>query len=480
MAHVPGAHGSGFPLAGRRVVDMANQIYYVAPDVAKFTTLLGMMGKKESCHDIQFKWPEDEYWLQRGCSGVLNGSSSAERFTFVSWEAVGTGELIIQFNQAEDFRAFEAAPLTTDTDVRVRIRWQKTSDSSWTYQDYYIRPDSVGDFPINRSTQRITFTSYGAGTDITAEADVKADSTLSFIVQDPSTLYNGTDKAFGGLQQMTGAVKETRKKTVIKDAFVQEFKVTFPIAAELMNTRMYGGPELKRGHLRKARQYRTNVELALLLNGRGSSSYLGGTDPFGYDAPTSRLTGLGAGVTATGGGTDERGFIRSKNYNSADGGTDTTWQIDVSGGYTTFYTQLLDILEKVTQSGSEDRYAFVSREWLIAFDKGIRGEGFARWEMKDSKYGFKVGNISTTPCDLKIVPVRFFQGVSMDGQDLSKYMVLLDMASVKLRPMAGMDTALYTNTQDNDVWGRQDEWRGCMGLQMIHEEQNAICNLKTS
>lgn len=478
MAHEPGAYGSGFPLAGRRVIDMADEVYYMNPDVAKFTVLLGRMGLKETCHDVQYKWPEDEAFLVRGCSGVLNGSSSAERFTFVSWNSP---YLVIQFNQAEDFRAFEAAPLATDTDVVVRIRWHDVSAADWVTEDFYLRPSaSTGDFPIDRSTQRITFTSTLAGAEqIDAEASVTADTEISFIVQEPSTLYNSTDKAFGGIQQMTGAVKETRKKTVIKDAFVQQFKVTMSLAEEMLHTKMYGGPELARLYYRKERQYATNIETALWLNGRGSSDVLGGTDPFGYDAPTTRLTGIGVGCTS-GAGDDTRGFIRSKNYHAAEAGTDTTWQIDVSGGYTNFYTNLTDILEKVTQSGSETRYAFVSRPWLTAFDKGIRGEGFARWEMKDTKYGFKVGNIETTHCDLILVPVRSFQGVSMDGYDLSKAMVLLDMSTVKLRPMEGMDSAIYTNTQNNDIWGRQDEWRGCMGLQMIHEEQNAICHLKTS
>ena len=480
MAHEPGSYGSGFPLAGRRVVDMADKIYYMEPEAGKFFTLLGRLGAKETCHDIQFKWPEDELWVQRGVSGVLNGSTASERFTWVSWSSP---YLVLQFNQAEDFRAFEAAATATDVGVKVRIRWHSVGLADWTTEDYYLRPKASpnGEFPIDRSTGRITFTSTLAGAEqLTAEAIATADTVVSMIVQDPSTVYNSTDKAFGGIQQMTGAVEDTRKKTVIKDAFVQEFKVTARISEELRNTEMYGGPEFVRLHLRKAAQYKANVETALWLNGRGSSSYLSGTDPFGYDAPTTRLTGIGLGVVATGSGTDERGFIRSKNYNTATGGTDTDYQIDVSTNYTTFYTQLTDVLERVSQSGSESRWAFVSRPWLSAFDKGIRGEGFARWEMKETKYGFKVGVIDTTHCTLNLVPVRTFQGISMDGVDLSKYMVLLDMASVKLRPMRGMDTAIYPNTQNNDVWGRQDEWRGCMGLQMVHEEQNAICYLKTA
>jgi len=480
MAHVPGALGSGFPLAGRRVVDMADKIAYIAPDETKFLVLLNRLNAKETCHDIQFKWPEDEFFLLRGASGVMNGSSSAERFTWISWSSP---YLVLQFNQAEDFRAFESAALATDTGIQVRIRWHSVGLAAWTTEDYYIRPKASpnGEFPIDRSTGRITFTSTLAGAEqLTAEAIATADTVVYMNVQDPSTVYDSTDKAYGGLQQMTGAVEETRKKAVIKDAFVQEFKVTLSLAQEMINTKMYGGPELARLHLRKAKQYKTNIENDLWKNGRGSSSCLGGTDPFGYDAPTTRMTGVGVGVMATGGGTDERGFIRSKNYCAADGGYNTDYQIDVSLGYTTFYTQLLDILEKVTETGSDTRFAFVSRPFMTAFDKGIRGEGFARWEMKSTDYGFKLGNITTTHCDLVLVPVRTFQGISMDSEDLSKYMVLLDMASVKLRTMAGMDTALYTNTQNNDIWGRQDEWRGCMGLQWVHEEQNAIINLKTA
>jgi hypothetical protein len=461
-------YGTGFPTSGRAVVDIADKISYIAPNETPFLVFSSRLGK-ETCHNPQFKWIEDEFFLIRNIRGNNVGAAGtgSDDIDFVSWTA-GTNTLILQFNNKEDFRAFEAAASSANTAIQCKIDW--TEGSSAEGGMYYIRPNSAGTYPIARDTGRVSFVWYQ---DDKMDDDTDDDTNIEIEIRTPNLEFekgSNTDKTYGGIAQGADAVEETRKQTQVCDAWTQIFRTSMTIAGTLQQTKLYGGDELARLHLRKIKQHKIDMEFAMLFAGRGSSSHLNGTTPSGA-APTTYLTGLGVGVTAGGTGTDDdRGFIRSKNATTTAVQTGSDFYFNPNGTYSAanWWNPLTDAMERIFEVGSDSRVVLCSRKWLTGFEKGIRTDGFAQWNMSQSVYGIRVNRIEATHGDLLLVHEPLLRG------KFENYAVVLDFSTIKLRPMQGRDTKLRTDIQSPDTDGRLDELITEIGLQVEHEEANAI------
>lgn len=464
MASV-GSYNTSFPLSTRIDLDIADKIAYISESEVPFLTIFNKISK-EVTNTTQFAFFEDEPFIVFDA-----GATDSTLFTYSAHSGTtNPGDTLTLSTGSQGFRSIESAAEDISTGVEATLSWTESTVAKTA--EFYIRPQS-GTFPLDRAAGTIVF-EYRSGDSVAGAAS--ADTGFQIQVRTPSTKYSATDITYGGIAQGAAAPEETRKKTVRKDAYTQIVRTPYTIVGSLLTEEMYGGPELNRLRWRKAKQHRIEIQYPMLFSGRGSSSVLGGTTPSG-STTTTYMTGLGIGAVSTGtGSNDDRGWIRTHNYHQANGGTDTTYQIDVSSNYQGVYVGLMDIMEAITEVGNPfERWFFCSRPWVTAVARGVMDHTGtdAQWDTSMSVAGVQVDTFKTPHGKIHLVPTPCLKG------KFSPYCAVLDMSSITVRPKRGRDTMLRQNIAAAEVDGQMDEYLTEIGLQVVHEEANAILYLNT-
>jgi len=449
-------YGSLFPTSDRIKIDMSDKIYRLTPRATPFFALLSNVAK-ETCHQIHFKWQESEFFLLRE---IKMGDADVE-----SKDAGPPVVFVLNIANAEDFRAFETAASTTNTNIVVDLE-NATGHISYCY----CRPVGATTYPIDKTNMQVTLEEYGNnGTSIADEDDVQVS-----VYTSERSATDRTEYRFGGIQQGSGAPEESRQKVTIMDAATQIFKTSMSVTGSLQATELFGGPELSRLHLRKGLEHNLDIERALIFAGRGDSEGLGATFPTEY-APTTHLTGLGVGIAED---SNYRGFIRSKTAGDSAGPV-AAWTIDIDAGsvdYDNFSDRLDTILADVFEvnPASETRVMYCSKNWMMAFSKAARVDNFIRTEMARKEYGIKLTRYKSQAGDVDLVYHPLLRGKYQD------YAIVCDLSLMRLRPLRGRDTVLETNIQLNDTDGRKDQYKTEIGFQVINEPAHAILYLDRS
>jgi hypothetical protein len=164
---------------------------------------------------------------------------------------------------------------------------------------------------------------------------------------------------------------------------------------------------------------------------------------------------------------------------------DTANKRRTTGGLLSFITSnVKDAQGTLTEDEFEDfcemLFAYGSgRKLLVCSSKVISvinrfGRDKLQTQSGESTYGIRMNQYTSAHGDLYIVKSR-----ALDGP-YSGYAIGVDMDYIAYRPLAGRDTTLKTNIQNNDVDGWMDEYLTEAGLEVRLEKTHAILKGVTS
>ena len=149
----------------------------------------------------------------------------------------------------------------------------------------------------------------------------------------------------------------------------------------------------------------------------------------------------------------------------------TTNVFDAGGAYTEdeFYTHMVPVF----RHGSNVKWGFPSPEVINVLNSFPRTKQQVCQSAITDKYGIKVFEYLTPHGTLRLVNNRNFE-----GDELSEYLPILDLAAIRRRYLANKngsrDTHVQKGIQANDLDGRKDQWLTEDGLEFSEEVKHAL------
>lgn len=270
-----------------------------------------------------------------------------------------------------------------------------------------------------------------------------------------------------GYAEGSGFPQESHRGVNTDYGHTEIFKTPYSMTRTGKVQRYMGGSEWLRKRVRKARQHKLDMEQAFIFRGAPSidSNY--------SDSPTRTTGGLGLGITDI----TDAGYIRTHNPDLVSGATthaDTPLLIDNASS--TFFTHLNDALELLFDApiniASEEKLFYGSRKWATLFFEATRGESGFRW-VPDSRpdFSIRVDTLQTPHGTLHYMYHPFFRGY------WENYAVCLDPSNISYRYLSESDTFLMQGIQGNDEDKYAEGYVTEAGLQVRHEQTNAILKL---
>lgn len=238
--------------------------------------------------------------------------------------------------------------------------------------------------------------------------------------------------------QGSGASAEKNHQPTPVYNYTQIFKTPFSVTNTLEATKLYGQSELARLQAHKAIEHAQAIEHSFIFGER-------------------KLDNTGAQQKTVTGGVYT--FLN---------GTAPTKAISKSTGT---IANLNDFMEDLFEYGSNTRTMLCSAS-VIGW---INSLGTAKLELVQSDMDKTLGLDIVTWLSpfgrVNLIQHPLFR----DGY--TDFAIALDMEDIKYRPLAGRDTTLKTNIQNNDEDGRRDMFITEAGLEIRHPEKHGILTL---
>jgi len=174
----------------------------------------------------------------------------------------------------------------------------------------------------------------------------------------------------------------------------------------------------------------------------------------------------------------ERSFWFGEPYEDTAGAVQATPQ-RTTGGVTNYVTTNIttlgtgglteatmnDFIRTGMRYGNRTKFLFASPLGMTKIDGFANGK--LRLMPKDKTLGLAISRWVTSHGDVNIVRTVIFEGATYD-----EWSFLLDMENVAMRVME--DTQLWTDTQENNRHGWQDEWISSVGFEIKSEKTHSI------
>lgn len=220
-------------------------------------------------------------------------------------------------------------------------------------------------------------------------------------------------------------------QTVKKTNYTQIFRTPFSFSNTLEASKLYGGDYKSNQTKKKGIEHQVKIE-----------------EQFLFGEPKEDTTNV---VRATGGLT----YWVTSNVKT------------INGGLT--YADIVDFAQQVSRYGDQSQRLLLAAPVICsAFDLMAQARLFHMTEAR--VFGVKLNRITTSHMDFYIKKDVLLSETST----YNSMAFALDMNTLKRRPLAGRDTKLKMNIQNNDVDGEAHEYVTEVGLQLSNEECSGI------
>jgi len=238
-----------------------------------------------------------------------------------------------------------------------------------------------------------------------------------------------------GNASQEGSGKLTIKSTseTPKYNFTQIFKTTFGITNTAAATKMYGGKDIAYQQNKKGAEHKIDITRSFVFGERKLDT--SGTNP-------KRTTG---GLLS---------FLTENNYDA--GGALTKSEFDNN------------ISEVVFKYGSKEKIMLCSARLLSVINDWAFGK--LQINQDAEEFGLAIFDYITPHGKYHLMNEQMV----LEGAVYGGYGIVIDPANVKYRPLAGRDTKLQTNIQDNDTDAREDQYLTEAGLQVSLPKTHAV------
>lgn len=233
----------------------------------------------------------------------------------------------------------------------------------------------------------------------------------------------------------TATIRSTTK--VVKTSYVQIFKDAMQVTDSAEASETYGAPEGERKfqQFKLMQRHRAGIESAILW-GRASEALSGAASIWTTMGLKSRIS------------------------------TNLT---DVSTTFTV--TKMNDISETAFRYGQPEKLAIAAPKYISGFAAFSQAKLNTVVEAK--VFGVNINKI-VTPFGTLMLANNFRMEAGVSGQPgFNDELYIVDLPSVRLRYLRGLDTKLHLDVEQNGATAKTDEIRSYIGAEIRHEQKHS-------